>query len=256
MMEGMGRMIVTHDGRFHADEVMAVAILHEYLGDMPVKRTRNVASADLEDPAVWVVDVGMVHDPSKRCFDHHQDAGLPASCKLVADHLLSEGILDVSRHAELDAILTTVSDIDRNGYKSYNGFQFNAFIRLIDEGEAGFEQALSICRLLVKSLAKTALAHEESQRIWDQGELVHRLVRVCSQYPVHWRRFVDECILVYPSGGEWRVISSDNERLPLIAIGTEIFMHQNRFTAGYRTKAEAVLAAVESAEAGGGRDGQ
>ena len=64
-------MIVTHSGKFHADEAFACFMLKslsEFAG-LPIVRSR--------DPAVIakgkaVVDVGAVYDSEKMLFDHHQ----------------------------------------------------------------------------------------------------------------------------------------------------------------------------------------
>ena len=245
----MNQRIITHDGRFHADETMAVAILKEFLGDIPVQRTRNVSSEELADPAVWVVDVGSVLDPNNRCFDHHQDGELPSACVLVADFLNRIGIIDDAVHTELDAVLSTISDIDRNGYRSYNGFQFNSLIGTLADGQAGFHEAVGICRKLVKALIKSAADVEESRRIWERGEELHPMVRVCERYPMHWKRFVEACILVYPSNGEWRAVSSDGHSLPLQGQGKETFIHRNRSIAVYRNRKDAEQASLGSVKA-------
>lgn len=61
--------IGTHSGVFHADDVLATAVLLLLHPDADVVRTR--------DPGVlatcqFVVDVGGVHDPLRGRFDHHQ----------------------------------------------------------------------------------------------------------------------------------------------------------------------------------------
>lgn len=66
--------IVTHDDRFHADDVCAMATLIIALGDQitEVVRTRDeqiIQSADI------VFDVGNVYDPTSNRFDHHQVEG-------------------------------------------------------------------------------------------------------------------------------------------------------------------------------------
>ncbi|MDO8564969.1 MAG: MYG1 family protein, partial [bacterium] len=64
------KTIVTHEGKFHADDVFAVATLLLALQDeAEVRRTRDeedVASADI------AVDVGGIYDAEKNRFDHHQ----------------------------------------------------------------------------------------------------------------------------------------------------------------------------------------
>ena len=64
--------IVTHDGKFHLDELFAIATLLLLYPDSDVERTRDeevIANADI------VVDVGGIYDVENRRFDHHQSGG-------------------------------------------------------------------------------------------------------------------------------------------------------------------------------------
>ncbi|OHB13701.1 MAG: hypothetical protein A3G05_02105 [Candidatus Zambryskibacteria bacterium RIFCSPLOWO2_12_FULL_45_14] len=64
--------IVTHDAKFHTDDVLAVATLLILYPDAEVIRTRDeeiIKTADL------VVDVGQVYDAGHNRFDHHQVGG-------------------------------------------------------------------------------------------------------------------------------------------------------------------------------------
>lgn len=67
--------IVTHNSSFHADDVFAVAtlfLLLEKEGNIKVVRSREQAIVEQGD---YVVDVGLVYDPEKNRFDHHQAGG-------------------------------------------------------------------------------------------------------------------------------------------------------------------------------------
>lgn len=70
----MTKVIGTHDGTFHCDEVLACSLLKmlpDYK-DADIMRTRNpekLATCDV------VVDVGGVYDPTKHRYDHHQRYG-------------------------------------------------------------------------------------------------------------------------------------------------------------------------------------
>ncbi len=66
------KKIVTHNGKFHADDVFAVATLLLKLGDCTVVRSRDVSVINSAD---YVVDVGFSYDPSRNKFDHHQEGG-------------------------------------------------------------------------------------------------------------------------------------------------------------------------------------
>lgn len=83
-------MIITHSGRFHADEVFATAIIL-LLEDREVIRTRD--QAQIEKGEI-VLDVGGIYDPSQLRFDHHQNSftrtrenGIPyATAGIVWEH--------------------------------------------------------------------------------------------------------------------------------------------------------------------------
>jgi len=66
--------IVAHDGVFHADDIFAVATLLVYLEgkDVEIIRSRDAVVVETGD---FVVDVGLVYDPSINRFDHHQIGG-------------------------------------------------------------------------------------------------------------------------------------------------------------------------------------
>lgn len=70
-------MAVTHNGKFHADEVMATAVLQKVYADqgaeLEVVRSRDpltIAVADI------VYDVGGMYDHMHRRYDHHQPGAL------------------------------------------------------------------------------------------------------------------------------------------------------------------------------------
>lgn len=70
------KIVVTHNGGFHPDDVFAVATLSLLLnGRIKVVRTRNKEKISRAD---YVVDVGAVYDNEKNRFDHHQQGGAGA----------------------------------------------------------------------------------------------------------------------------------------------------------------------------------
>ncbi len=66
--------VITHDDRFHADDVFTMATLRILLGDKitEVVRTRDDAIIQTGD---IVFDVGGIYDPETNRFDHHQREG-------------------------------------------------------------------------------------------------------------------------------------------------------------------------------------
>ena len=63
-------VVVTHDGTFHADDAMAIAVCQLFFGisGFSLIRTRNENTISEAD---YVFDVGNVYDESKKRFDHH-----------------------------------------------------------------------------------------------------------------------------------------------------------------------------------------
>lgn len=62
-------VIVTHSGKFHADDAWACAVLNVLFPQCEIKRTRDPVAVEAAD---FAVDVGGIWDPSRGRFDHHQ----------------------------------------------------------------------------------------------------------------------------------------------------------------------------------------
>ena len=80
--------ILTHPGGAHKDEFLACSVLLA-LHPVPVVR-REPTPEDLASAATCVVDVGHLHEPGRRNFDHHQlpkDHPPTCSLSLVLQHL-------------------------------------------------------------------------------------------------------------------------------------------------------------------------
>ncbi len=71
------KKIVTHNEKFHSDDVFAVATLRLLLGDDDIEIIRSRDDSVI-DSADFVVDVGGEYDPERNRFDHHQEGGAGA----------------------------------------------------------------------------------------------------------------------------------------------------------------------------------
>jgi uncharacterized UPF0160 family protein len=100
-------LIVTHGGKFHADDAWAVAVLNILFPDSELIRTRDPAIIESAD---FAIDVGGIWEPATGRFDHHQKgfagarpSGVPyASAGLVwkeyGGRCVSRLALDHARH--------------------------------------------------------------------------------------------------------------------------------------------------------------
>lgn len=93
--EKKAKSIGTHNGRFHADEVTACALLVMYdLADRnQIIRTRD---PELLACCEYVLDVGGVYAPESKLFDHHQASykGELASAGMILKFLLDTHVID------------------------------------------------------------------------------------------------------------------------------------------------------------------
>ena len=82
------QLIITHPGSAHFDEVAAVSLILAVHADtvFSIER-REPSQAEMDNPEMWVVDIGNQHQPEKRNFDHHQDRNCPAAFVLTAEYL-------------------------------------------------------------------------------------------------------------------------------------------------------------------------
>ena len=103
----MSTTIATHSGPFHADDVMATALIKTFYDpEVSVVRTRNPEQIDEAD---IVVDVGAIFDPEARRFDHHQASyeGTRSSAGMILDWLEETGMV---KHSVSDTLRAEVMD--------------------------------------------------------------------------------------------------------------------------------------------------
>ena len=146
--------LVTHSGKFHADDIFACAILQLVLDkegkQYKVIRTRDPAIIEKGD---YVFDVGGIHDSQTKRFDHHQKGGagnrlnaIPyAACGLVwKEYGLSlvnnkdlVGVIDEKIIQPIDAHDNGISLLEvKNNIRPYMiQDAFGVFVATPEEGE-------------------------------------------------------------------------------------------------------------------------
>jgi len=119
--------LVTHDGNFHADDVMSTAILTDLYPQAAIVRSRDQSRISPAEGRI-VYDVGLKFDPDLFMFDHHQndapvrEDGVPFSSigliwrEFGAQWLLQRGIPleDIPHvHAKIDkGMIRTIDRLD------------------------------------------------------------------------------------------------------------------------------------------------
>lgn len=231
--------IVTHNGPFHCDEAMAVAIC-TYASeetDYQLVRTRDPMVIKYGD---IVLDVGGEYDPEVDRFDHHQPAG--AGQRITGVEYATAGIVWKKYYGEVikeylkttrlinplldyhevrdmvdDLVLSPIDDIDNGA--SPEGLSFSSVVSgynlddpFSDLQDTAFIKAVNLCKeLLTNSLRRVVgelngrsylLAEIDSQQGYDYL-LLDRHVAWTNSGGVILRKGYK--YVVYPSGGAWRV---------------------------------------------------
>lgn len=121
--------LVTHSGKFHADDVFAAATMRKLAPMAPVERTREPERLEevVRDERCVVFDVGDHFEPARNNFDHHQrgfdrareENGIPyaafglvwetygvACCRAVLDgeELAEDAIAQIARRVEVSLV--------------------------------------------------------------------------------------------------------------------------------------------------------
>lgn len=156
--------IATHNGRFHADEVMACSIIKYLFPQARIVRTRK---KDIIDKADFVVDVGYVYDPKKRRFDHHQfqakqgvffEKG-PVPMSSIGMVYKSFGMRFIRKIASSLIITDTINnDIIKRIYRSV----YYSFIQEVDKIDNGIVD--NVCETSIAVI----ISKMNSQKIYDE----------------------------------------------------------------------------------------
>ena len=246
------KIIVTHNGSFHSDEIFAVATLELMLGkDFEIEILRSRESADWEN-GDYVVDVGGVYDPSRQRFDHHQEGGAGgrengvqySSFGLVWKHYgeVVSGGVEVAKRVDtrlvqgIDAI-DNGQDISKSIVEGVRQFAIGDYFMLLRPSWAesehdyykAFLEAVAFARhLLERLIIQTRGEMEGEEKVREQitGAPDKRIAEIDHNLP--WESISMEFpnllyVMYQDSGSNWRLktvrksLDSFESRKPLPA---------------------------------------
>lgn len=247
--------IITHDGLFHADEVFAIALIHRFIGHCPVVRTRRIATSDLTNPEMWVLDQGGKYEPELNNFDHHQDKTLPATNMLVLNELVKRNVVSKDMMDMLKNGFQTISAIDTGGYDSFPGFQVNALIKSFNSLEGGWGHAYMLATHWIEAQYQTLNKIPESLSTWRNSKVLSPGVRYAEKYPMFWKSYNEEPLLIVRKSKSlhenteefiYELHSANSKEMPILPGHNELFLNAGSFIAGYQNLDDALSAAKAS----------
>lgn len=246
--------IITHEGTFHADELSGVALLLILFPGTPVERTYTPSEADFNDPSVVILDIGRRYEPELNNYDHHQDAGLPASNMLILKHflVLKEGrlafLLEKYMFDYISAVDTGKVVENENGKVSPP--TISGIIRSMNSlPKNAFNHALDVMFAAVWGQLESATARIKTEDLWEKVEIRGKVaIHDSPEFLVGWQDLaIDQGInyLVTPNlRGGYQVTSRDSKVFPTPPHPTQTFLHNSKFIASYPTLQEAIDHAV------------
>ncbi|TNE85645.1 MAG: hypothetical protein EP330_24655 [Deltaproteobacteria bacterium] len=155
-------LVVTHNGPFHADDVLAYGLIRAFVDETAeVVRSRSPedwARADI------VIDVGGVYAPDQGRFDHHQASyqGPLSSAGMVVRWLAADGhISELVRDALQRQVVDYVDEVDNGRLQPQSGVPcfanqvqaFNHGNQTLEDFDAAFVEAAEFARRFVKGIA-------------------------------------------------------------------------------------------------------
>jgi uncharacterized UPF0160 family protein len=221
------KIIVTHNGNFHADDVFSIAAIKHLFPDFKLIRTRDltlIAEADV------VIDVGGEYDPDKDRFDHHQrggagarDNGIPySSFGLIWQKYgvaICQGKQAVAKAVD-SGLVSTIDAIDCGHVEgvisgitlSHTIAMFNPTWQEETQVDRCFDEAVDFASRVLARFIASASSGIDAKAIVAKAidEAADPRVIVLEQY-TPWKKTVlalSEAALyvVYPSEtGEWRI---------------------------------------------------
>jgi uncharacterized UPF0160 family protein len=265
--------VITHDGVFHADEVFAIALLKEFVSPfLQIERTRNpetIANA-LQDPTVFVLDLGLTFDPDNLNFDHHQNKGGQATNMLILNWLRETDRIENELAKELHTFMKGISDFDTNEGEIHQAFAtinprnelrlvshvvagFNRNPTDVKEQRQAFSNALEFASAILQNEIHSANERIKAVKIWESKEKMNNCL-VFDEFCPIWKEKAKHTHItcaVMPTGANWSCLSIDSEKHPLPTeqeikellgetVTDFVFAHKGRFTAGFLTKESAV----------------
>lgn len=180
--------VVTHDGKFHSDEVFAMAVLALVYGfdNLDIIRTRDHGVCE---QASICIDVGRVYDPEKGRFDHHQGLdkyhtnGHPyASFGMVWERYAERIVSDKSIADYFDNAFVSIIDAFDNGI-NVSGHSLMGVVQTISDfnppwnvvtpvlEDTAFMEAVKLAMRIIENRLASIDAGIAGKQIVAQGEI-------------------------------------------------------------------------------------
>jgi len=208
--------VITHNGPYHADDVLAVAFLKYYAVKKIIwVERRQPTPEELDNPLVFVLDIGGIYNPSKKNFDHHNNGETRSTVYQLCKYLFSpELFAKLEKH-----ILIPVSNHDlgitRQGPGSISNI-ISGFNNL-----KSFNECVEWCIPMVNMFVKNAIKSIADEKRWPKLTKSNGVaINESEDYIANWHELAYQdniMFLVCPGRdpGTWQVVSRDTTKFTI-----------------------------------------
>jgi len=217
--------IITHDGKFHADEVCAIATLNILYPKIQIIRTRDES---LFSSADFIVDIGRKFSPKKNYFDHHQlnfkeirENGIPyASFGLIWKYFGKKLIENEKEFLEFDKkIVQFIDGYDSGSEIIKDNLQifslsriianFNPIIEKNENGDECFLKAVNFVKqILERTIEKYNLISESRKIIEEEIKKTKKNYLILPREGLNWEKTLLDYphfkFVIFPTPVEWK----------------------------------------------------
>ena len=252
--------VITHDTSFHADDVIAVALLRFAGYETDLIRTRNplILAAAIADPEIAVLDVGGEYNPAMLNFDHHQDMQLKSAAGLIFEHFKNQ-ICAEDAQPYLEKFISSIDAIDTNrdnifevwgtlpkGFRNTSSILggFNRDVTNAAEQLTQFNLALDFATGIINNEIYSATKKAKSEKDYANRVVLSNNVAVFDEYSTVWKDKKEHTFVVLPHANGWQIQTIDTAvaKIPESISECEgfIFRHGSGFMATVKDKDVAV----------------
>lgn len=252
--------VITHNTAFHADDVLAVAMLR-YAGfefELIRTRTPSVLEAAINDPNTLIADVGSVFNPSMLNFDHHQDMSLPSAAGMIYEHFKNE-ICPADAQPFFAQFISSIDAIDTNRNNIYavwntlpEGFRntsnilsgFNRDVMNAAQQDDQFNKAVNFALTIIENERHSAIEKAKSEKQYASRQILPNNVAVFDEFSTVWKEKGEHLFAVLPHANGWQIQSRETSVATVPERVKEcegfIFRHGSGFMATVKEKSTAI----------------
>lgn len=248
--------VITHDTSFHADDVIAVALLRHAGYDFELIRTRNpqVLADAVADPNTLILDVGGSYDPEKLNFDHHQDMELSSAAGLVYEHFKDE-ICPAEAQVFFGRFIASIDAMDTNrdnifdlwatlpkGFRNTSGL-IGGFNREVTDAAlqySQFEKAAAFALEIIGNEIYKSVKKAKSEAEYNDRLILDNNVAVFDQFSTVWKEKKEHTFAILPHANGWQIQTMDTNiaKIPesIAELDGFVFRHASGFMAVVKDK--------------------